>query len=196
MTAQTAKAIRRALLTVNHNPSEAQKEAGNYKKHHLNFQGLNIALENRKGSTRSGVGPDKKRWSCVLPADYGYIKRTEGADGDHVDVYLGPNKFSPVTFIVNQKDHRTNRFDEHKVMLGYNSEREAITDYCKAFSDGKGAHRIASVETVSIDALKQWLKNGKTKSKAHAPSIVDHALMTCGKIRATRQSLKEAAHYV
>lgn len=161
-------------------PTEAQKVAGNYRKKHVNFQGLDISIENEKGSTRSGTDADGKRWSCVLPADYGYIKRTEGADGDQVDVYVGPHKASRQVFIINQ--HRlSGGFDEHKVMLGFNSEREAIDTYVRGFSDGKGRARVGSLEPMSIDAFKDWLKRGKTTSPARTKSIVDRALaLTAG----------------
>jgi hypothetical protein len=162
---------------VDHAPTEAQKEAGNYKKKHISFQGLRISIENRKGSLRSGTDEDGGQWHCVLPADYGYIKRTEGADGDHVDVYVGPNKDSDRVYIVNQRDHRSLRFDEHKVMLGYSSEAEALKDYCDGFSDGNGEKRIASVEVMSIEAFKRWLKHDDTTapiaSKAHGGAVAD-----------------------
>lgn len=102
------------MSTVDHNPTEAQKIAGNYRKEHISFQGILITVENKKGSTRRGVDVGGKSWSCTLPADYGYIKRSEGADGDQVDVYLGPDKQSQLVVIVNQKDLKTGRFDEHK----------------------------------------------------------------------------------
>ena len=111
-----------------------------------------------------------------MPADYGYIKRTEGADGDHLDVFIGPDKGSQMVFVVNQNDHRTGQFDEHKAMLGYSSERAAVADYLKAFNDGKGADRIRSVEPMSLDAFKHWLKRGRTKTPAKSKSIVEHAL--------------------
>jgi hypothetical protein len=165
------------------NPSDAQKSAGNYKKGHMSYHGLDISIENARGSQRSGKSPSGHSWTCTLPADYGYIKRTTGADGDHVDVYIGPHRDSRVVFIVNQKDHQTHRFDEHKVMLGYRSEKEAVADYNKAFSDGKGPHRIKSVEAISLDSFKHWLKNGKTDKPANARSIIDDALFHTSKFR-------------
>ena len=162
--------------SINHSPTEAQKSAGNYAKRKISFQGLPITIENAKGSTRSGVDEHGKAWSCRLPADYGYIRRTEGADGDHVDAYVGPNTHSELVVLVNQQDHKTKRFDEHKVMLGYGSEREALRDYHAAFSDGKGPARVKSVEVMSLPAFKLWLKSGKTTKPAHGPSIVDKAL--------------------
>lgn len=162
----TAKDARRAVIIARGQPTEAQKEAGNYKKDHVKFQGLDISIENRKGTERSGVGPDGKRWSVKMPADYGYIKGTEGADGDHVDAYIGPDKSSTHVFLINQHDHRSGRFDEHKVVLGCKSEREAADLYASGFSDGKGRDRLGSMESMSIDAFKHWLKRGDTTKKA------------------------------
>ena len=161
---------------VNHNPTEAQKAAGNYKKEHIWFDGLNISIENKKGSTRSGVDANGKRWSCRLPADYGYVKGTMGADGDHVDVYLGPNRNSKQVFIINQRDHRSGKFDEHKAMLGFDSERDAVKCYRDAFSDGMGMARLGSIEPVSLDAFKRWLRTGQTTKIAKSPAIIQHAL--------------------
>lgn len=157
-------------------PTEAQKHAGNYKKHHISFHGLPISIETPKGATREGKDLSGKTWRCTMPADYGYIKRTEGSDGDHLDVFIGPDKDSRMVFIINQNDHRTGQFDEHKAMLAYSSERAAVADYVKAFSDGKGADRIRSVEPMSLDAFRHWLKRGKTKTPAKSKSIVEHAL--------------------
>ena len=139
-------------------PTEAQKEAGNYAKRRLSFQGLPISIETSKGQKRSGISPGGRHWSVKMPADYGYIRGTEGADGDHVDVYVGADHESPIAFIVNQHDHRSGKFDEHKIVLGTRSEREAQTLYCNGFSDGKGMARLGSLHPVSIDALKVWLR--------------------------------------
>lgn len=163
------------LVAMNHNPSEAQKAAGNYAKEHIRFQGLDIALENKKGSTRHGIDKNGKQWSCVLPAHYGYIKRTEGADGDHVDVYIGPDPNSKQVFVVNQR-HLGGGFDEHKALLGLDSERAARDCYVRAFSDGKGRERLGSMETMSMDAFKHWLKSGNTKAPASGHNIVHKAL--------------------
>lgn len=160
--------------TVNHAPTDAQKEAGNYRKEHLSYQGLPIAIENKKGSVRSGTDHTGKRWECEVPADYGYIKGTEGADGDHVDVYIGPDPKSPLVVVVNQVHIPSRRFDEHKCLLGFGSEREALETYCRGFSDGKGRERIGSVETMSVDGFKDWLKRGNTQKAARR--VVDMAL--------------------
>lgn len=161
---------------VHPHPSDAQKEAGNYRKGHIRFQGLDISIETAKGQRRSGKDPSGKPWHVVMPADYGYVKRTTGADGEHVDVFVGPHKDSNTVFIINQRHLHNGEFDESKVMLGYESERQAVADYCKAFSDGKGRMRIKSIETVSMDALKMWLKTKSSSGEARSKKIVDHAL--------------------
>lgn len=182
---------RRALMIVrspgvNHAPTDGQKEAGNYKKEHVSFHGLDISIENKKGSVRRGVDAKGKPWSCVLPADYGYIKRTMGADGDHVDVYIGPDHDSRMVFVINQMDLKTSKFDETKTMLGYPSERAAVEDYCRAFSDGKGHMRIGSIEPMSMHAFKAWLRSGRTKSHADGAEIIARALRLTADLSGSR----------
>jgi len=168
---------------VNHAPTEAQKEAGNYKKRHVTVQGLGISIENPKGSKRCGTDAHGKPWEVTMPADYGYIKRTEGADGDHVDVYLGPDRLSPHAFIVNQKDLRTGKFDEHKVMLGFGSKSAAINCYRNGFSDGKGRDRMSSIESMNVDQFKHWLRNMDTTRPAKDRSIVDAAMAKLARMK-------------
>src|ERR1700748_955107 len=96
--------IRDRESRVNRNPTEAQKSAGNYQKAHLKAHGLDIAIENPRGSTRSGTGANGKKWSVRMPVSYGYIKRTEGADGDHVDCFLGPHLNSKKIYVLDQMD--------------------------------------------------------------------------------------------
>lgn len=147
------------------NPTEAQKAAGNYRKAHVSLHGLKIALENAKGSTRSGTDGNGKAWKCTLPAHYGYIKKTEGADGDHVDAYIGPHPNSTKVFVIDQIDHKSKRFDEHKCMLGFANQGLALATYRRAFSDGKGHARIGAVTPMNIDQFKDWLRNSDTSKK-------------------------------
>lgn len=153
---------RRSGGRVNHNPTPAQRSAGNYAKEHVNAFGFDIAIENKRGSKRRGISKDGKAWEVVMPADYGYFKRTEGSDSDHVDVYLGPHRASPKVFIIDQINTEDKSFDEHKVMLGFGSKTQALTIYRKGFSDGKGDQRIGSVKEMTIPQLKEWLKGDTT----------------------------------
>lgn len=143
-------------------PTEAQKEAGNYRMGHKNVAGLDISIETAKGATRSGTDPSGREWSVKMPADYGYIKGTKGVDGDHVDVYLGPDvqkyrwKQSGEVFVVNQQN-LDGTFDEHKVMLGYSNQNDAIKAYKAGFSDRKGGQRIQSIASMTQEEFKAWL---------------------------------------
>lgn len=158
-------------------PTEAQKTAGNYQKTHITFHGLPISIENPKGSVRSGKG-----WSVKVPYHYGYIKRTQGADGDHVDVCIGPHDDSQMVFIIDQHDCNTGKFDEHKVMLGYRTREQAVDAYRAGFSDGRGNDRLGPVARLSIHEFKDWLKNHDTTKPVRAQGHLDRALSAAKKL--------------
>lgn len=155
--------IQKAAEIVNTNPSGAQKDAGNYQKGHVNVHGLDVTIENPRGSTRSGTMPSGESWKSDMPNHYGYIRRTTGADGDQVDVYLGDDLSSESVFVVDQMNPETGKFDEHKVLLGFKNIQAAVDGYDKSFSDGKGEARIGGVTIMTVDEFKKWLKSGDTK---------------------------------
>ena len=142
-------------------PTDAQKKAGNYRKLHTSVQGMDLSIENEKGSTRSGIGKDGKKWSVVMPAHYGYIKGTTGADGDHVDAYLGPHAGHPLIYVVDQLDADTGKFDEHKVLIGFKSKRDALDHYYRGFSDGRGKDRVGAVTTMPAGEFRAWVDKGR-----------------------------------
>jgi hypothetical protein len=145
---------------VNTNPTEGQKLAGNYRKGHTRIHGLDISIENPRGSIRTAKDGS---WKVRMPCAYGYIRGTEGSDGDHVDCYLGPHLKSPHVFVIDQNDLRTGKHDEHKCMIGFGSKTQAKEAYHQAFSDGKGKDRIGHIETLSVPMFKLWLSHGNTK---------------------------------
>ena len=49
------------------------------------WNGLKISIENKKGSVRRGVDKDGHQWATKMHFDYGYIRGSEGTDGDHLD---------------------------------------------------------------------------------------------------------------
>ena len=155
--------VKEQVARVNLRPTEGQKKAGNYAKGHIVIHGLPISIENPKGSWRSGTSLGGKTWRSRLPYHYGYIKRTRGADGDHVDVFVGPHLKSPHVFAIDQHRLHDRGFDEHKIMLGFATKEQARKAYIAAFSDGKGAKRIGHIEHMSIDAFKNWLRDGDTR---------------------------------
>ncbi|MCP5087946.1 MAG: DEAD/DEAH box helicase family protein, partial [Rhodobacteraceae bacterium] len=166
--AQTSEDIEPAREQVEPEPTEAQKEAGNYKKGHIKWNGLDITIENPVGSERSGTDSSGKPWSVQMPADYGYVKRTEGADGDQVDIYMGPSPDSDAVFVVDQNDPATNKFDEHKAILGVNSAEEAQQLYNAGFSDNSGPSRFGGMRQMTAGEFKDWLRNGDTTKPTEA----------------------------
>ena len=169
--AKTAEDVDVAASVTEQQPTEAQKEAGNYRKGHTKVQGLDITIENAKGSTRSGTDANGSPWSVQMPATYGYIKRTEGADGDHVDVYVGENPNSDIVFIIDQIDAETGKFDEHKVMVGFPDKAAAGNAYLDAFNDGRGGERAGDITQMTMADFKTWLKDSDTKSPAGSVAV-------------------------
>jgi len=158
-------------------PTEAQKEAGNYRKGHVKVSGLDVSIENPKGSTRSGTDADGNAWSVEMPAHYGYVKRTEGADGDHVDVYIGDNPESDTVYVVDQINADEGTFDEHKGLVGFQSAEAAIAAYDAAFNDGRGPDRRGAVTPMSVEAFRDWLKGGDTKKPIAWKRQADPAIL-------------------
>ncbi|TNE66850.1 MAG: PLxRFG domain-containing protein [Rhodobacteraceae bacterium] len=150
-----------AAAQANPEPTEAQKEAGNYRMGHTTWNGMDLTFENAKGSERRGVDADGEAWSVTMPAHYGYFKGTKGADGDHVDFYMGDDPNSDTAYVVDQFDATSGEFDEHKVMLGFTNLETARDVYDAGFSDGRGPDRRGSITEMDATALQSWLSNGK-----------------------------------
>lgn len=157
-----ASQISEQAKAVDVNPTDGQKEAGNYRKGHVKVHGLDISIENPRGSYREG-GPPEKRWRSKLPHHYGDIKRTIGGDADNVDCFIGHHLKSPHVFVIDQHHLDGGKgFDEHKCMIGFGSKAQARDAYHRAFSDGKGKDRVGHIETMIVDEFKTWLKDGDT----------------------------------
>ena len=150
---------------VNTEPTEGQKEAGNYKKGHIKVDGYDITIENPKGSTRSGKDASGKAWSVPMHYDYGYIKGTEGVDGDHIDVYLSDEPTKGNVYVVDQVNQNDGSFDEHKVMYGFPSMKAAVEAYKGQYEDG---WKVGTVTEVSREDFKKWVENSKRKTKPFA----------------------------
>ncbi len=133
-------------------PSEAQAEAGNYKKGKVRLHGLEISIENAKGSKRRPEWPP-------LSAHYGYINRTEGRDGDHVDCYIGPRPESEIVFVIDQLTEG-GRFDEHKCVLGVDTEDQAKRLYLANYPDD---WKCGPITALTVSQFKDWLESGDTK---------------------------------
>ncbi|MBV7408773.1 PLxRFG domain-containing protein [Maritimibacter sp. DP1N21-5] len=147
----TATDVRKAAAETVKDPSPAQAEAENYKTGKIGWRGLTLSIENAKGSMRRKIGPDgETAWEVKMPAHYGRILGTEGADGDHVDFYMGDDPKAERAFVIDQVDAETGKFDEHKVMLGFATEADARAAYEAGFSDGKGKDRLGGLTAMSV----------------------------------------------
>lgn len=134
-------------------PTDAQLQAGNYLKKKLAYRGLTITIENHAGSSRSGKDRDGHEWTTHMKNDYGYINRTEGVDGDHVDCYIGPDDSADSVYIVHQrKAGDWKSYDEDKVMLGFESEQEATQAYLKHYDDPRF---LGPVTSMPFDEFKE-----------------------------------------
>ena len=121
-----------------------------------NFQGLPISIENQKGSYRHWYDPmENKKGKTKFKYPYGYIRLTEGEDGDHVDVFIGDNKNSPHVFIMRQQDPNTGMYDEDKCMLGFNTMKEAADAYLGHY-DKKDF--LGDVDYLPIGTFKEKIK--------------------------------------
>ena len=164
-----AQRVAQAAATTDPNPSDAQKEAGNYAKGKVTLHGLRLSIENPRGSIRSGTDASGKPWSVTMPHHYGYFLGTEGKDGDHVDFFLGPNPDSQQVLIVNQRKVSNGHFDEHKIMLGFDSPAQAAKAYLSAYTPGwKG---LQSAIPTTLPVLKEWLTHHDTTLPVTRESI-------------------------
>jgi hypothetical protein len=157
-----AKRLHDEELKVDTTPSEAQKEAGNYKKGHIKINGFDVTIEQPAGSVRSGKDVNGKEWSVTMSNTYGYIRGTEGVDGDHIDVFLGPDMNSDMVYVVDQVN-TDGSFDEHKVMMGFPSLEDARSAYLSNYEEGwKG---LGNITGVTLDGFKKWIDSSTRKTK-------------------------------
>lgn len=165
-----ANAVAVAEKETDTTPTEKQKEAGNYKKGHVQVGTFNITIENPKGSVRSGIDTEGNKWETIMQNTYGYIRGTEGVDGDHIDVFLSDDIDGwngRRVFVVDQYNE-DGSFDEHKVMLGFNETDDAEAAYFANYdSDWANNHKTV-VTAVNLEDFKKWIDSSHRKTKAFA----------------------------
>jgi hypothetical protein len=151
-------------------PTNAQKEAGNYAKGHAKPGGL-TSIENPEVSVRKDTKNTPPKWENEMKgAHYGYIRRTVGMDGDHIDTFIKPgtpDEHDGDVFVIDQL-HADGTPDEHKVMLGYPDEAAAKAAYLAHYP--KGWKGLGAITAAPIDQFKAWLKDGDTKKPFAPPS--------------------------
>ena len=150
---------------VDTNPTDAQKEAGNYKKGHIKVDGLDITIEQPKGSIRRGTDANGKQWESEMHNTYGYIRGTESVDGDHIDIFLSDNPTEGNVFVVDQVN-KDGSFDEHKVMYGFSDMESARQAYLSNYEEGWQG--LGNITEVSKEDFKAWIDSSKRKTKPFA----------------------------
>jgi len=160
---QTALAA--AEQETNTEPTEAQKEAGNYKKGHVKIDGYDVTIENPKGSVRRGTDASGKQWEQEMQNTYGYIRGTEGVDGDHIDVFFSEDPSQGDVFVVDQVN-KDGSFDEHKVMYGFPDIESARKAYLSNYEDGWQG--LGAITPVSKEEFKKWIDSSHRKTKPFA----------------------------
>lgn len=159
--------IEAASAEVNTDPTEAQKEAGNYKKGHVQVGTFDITIEQPQGSVRKGTDADGKQWESKMNNTYGYIRGAVGVDGDHIDVFLSNDIDGwngRKVYVVDQYNP-DGSFDEHKVMLGFNDADEAKVDYLANYEQGWENGRRIDITGVNLEDFEKWIESSKRKTK-------------------------------
>ena len=170
----TQSAIESASAEVETSPTEAQKKAGNYKMGHVKVGAFDVTIENPKGSERSGTDANGKKWSVKMNNTYGYIRGTEGVDGDHIDVFLAEDmdKWDGKHVFVVDQYNPDGTFDEHKVMLGFNSMEEARSAYLSNYEKGWENGRRIDVARIKTDGFQKWVDSSHRKTKPFAHYVI------------------------
>lgn len=103
----------------------------------MKFQGFDISVEQDVGDVRKWFNShDNTHGETTMRNPYGYIRRTLGSDGDHVDVYVGPDESAKFVYVVNQvRGPDFTKYDEQKVMLGFPSEEAAKSAYLAHYNN-------------------------------------------------------------
>ena len=159
--------VKTASAEVNTDPTEAQKEAGNYKKGHVQVGTFDITIEQPQGSVRKGTDADGKQWESKMNNTYGYIRGAVGVDGDHIDVFLSNDIDGwngRKVFVVDQYNP-DGSFDEHKVMLGFNDQDDAKGDYLANYEQGWENGRRIDITGVNLEDFEKWIESSKRKTK-------------------------------
>ena len=142
-------------------PTDAQKAAGNYPKGHVKLAGMDLAIENPAESVRRNKPGSPVKWETTMKHHYGYIKGTIGNDKDHVDAFVKPDTpldYSGTVYVVDQVDPDTGRFDEHKILIGFDNPVQARAAYQANYA--KGWKGLKAITAMPMAEFKTWVYDG------------------------------------
>lgn len=120
----------------------------------VTIQGIPIAIENRKGSKRVWKDAQGNTGETRMQYAYGYVKGTQGLDGDGMDVFVGPNPQAANVYIVHQQNPDVGTYDEEKVMIGFSDPHRALAAYRAHYDRGDFDLTVTPME---VDQFKRWL---------------------------------------
>lgn len=128
-------------------------QAGKKLAERTEFQGLQLSIENKKGSVRKGEDPHFGPWEVEFQVPYGYIRNTMGSDGQHVDVFLGPNPKATMAYVVHiRKTPDYKKYDEDKALLGFDSAQEAKRTFLQHYNDERF---FGGMEAMPMEEFKE-----------------------------------------
>lgn len=134
-------------------PTPAQAKAGNYQKQHVTVHGMDVTIENPRGTMRSGVDDAGKPWRTGMQHHYGYIKRTLGVDGDHFDCFIGQHLDAPdVHVITTARPPAFTAVDEQKAMIGFPSAEAAKVAFHQHYDDPRFLRSMVSMPVADFRA--------------------------------------------
>ena len=158
------------------------------------FQGMPVSIENKAGSVRKGTDRDGHEWQTKMHFDYGYIRRTKGADDEGIDVYVGPDRNAKHVYTVKQHDIAKVKawgsetcpecgehvhdcacpefYDEDKVMLGFSNRQAAIGAYLKQYDSDLF---LGPVSTMTVEAFRELVTGEKEKVKIPLQFVAESA---------------------
>jgi len=136
-------------------------------KERTSWHGLPIGIENPTGSFRSFKLPDGTPAKRKMKVPYGEFTRTDGADGDGVDVFMAGK--GDKAHVIDQLDPTGKTFDEHKVILGAKDAADAKQTYLDHYQ--KGWKGFGGITELDPNQLKRWLKEGNLKEPIDPESV-------------------------
>lgn len=119
----------------------------------MSYHGIPINIEWKKGEIRTYPGSPYK--NQMIDWHYGYIRNTISPDGEDVDVYVkdDPDQNAKI-YMINQLhrgDEYDGEFDEHKFMIGFKSQKDAIDAYKKTMQN----NMFGGVSVLSVENFKK-----------------------------------------
>jgi hypothetical protein len=131
-------------------------------KGHKFFNGFFVKVEHPAGSTRTGTDAAGNPWATKMHNDYGELPGSVGADGDPVDVYLGPHADAKIVHVVHMND-ANGAYDEDKSFLGFKNQKAVIDAFKKHYPDGTA--RIGAITSHRVAGFRQKVRLNKLQNQ-------------------------------